>query len=104
MAEAKQQEQIGLEDEMIESPELLKQLEARQGLREQIDELKQGEDDKPGYNELHKNVKGMLNGMELAPDKLYRCGRFLIKPNRVEEKKVSFTQSASVRWDIEPEE
>jgi len=103
----KEEPQQAFNEEPIDSEQLLTQLEKRKELKDEIDELKYGQPARdgqpavPGYNEANKNVKGMLNSMELDATKVYRCGRFVLTPKAKEEKTVTFTQSASTLWDIE---
>ena len=108
-----QEPQQAFEEELIESPELERRLTSRQELADQIFELKMGfprgkkpakrePSDPPGYNELNKEVKGIVKAMELDPEKRYRCGLFTLTAELVDEKDVEFHQSGGVRWKFAP--
>lgn len=87
-AKTQAQAQIGMEDNIIDDPELEKVLEARQEAKEAVG----------GYRKLDKEAKAKIASIEAETP--FRVGRFLISRSTVQAKSVEFETPESVRLNI----
>ena len=80
--------QSHMDDTIIENPELLRLLEEREGLKENV----------ANYRAVDKKAKGLIQGIETPTP--YRVGRFIIDKSVVAPKQVSFETVEGFRFTI----
>lgn len=80
--------QIGMDDTIIENPELLRLLEEREDLKESV----------ANYRAVDKKAKGMIQGIETPTP--YRVGRFVIDRSKVAPREVNFEIAEGFRFTI----
>jgi hypothetical protein len=86
----KVKQQIHMEENIVNSPELEWMLEVRQSLKENVSD----------YRKKDKEVKAKLAPME---EKMpLRCGRFVVSLEKVQPREVSFEINGGTRITIKP--
>ena len=88
MAKAKDSPQIGLEETIVENEEVERMLDERQDLKPEVQR----------YNNLNKELKEKLNGIETPTP--YRIGRYIISRSTTEGRHVEFDTSGGTRYSI----
>ena len=93
-ANAEPDAQDGLFDQVLEHELLEAALERRQAAKDKNAVTARA------LKEAHDAAKGMVAGLDLAPDSVVRCGRFRIKTSSRPERHVEFDTSAGVQTRI----
>ena len=88
------EEQLGLDEIVVENPELLEALELRQDHKDALSAQRKE------YREAHEAATAILTQLELPEDRVARVGRFRISKRDVPEREVSFTSGARSQLSI----
>lgn len=93
MPTPRRQSQMGLEEDLLDSPDLERMLDDRETAKEALKPYRRD------YKNTHDAVKIAIDKMEL-PDGTYRCGDFVVKISEAEEKHIEFERTSTKRLSI----
>ena len=90
--------QIGMDEEILEAPEVEAALEERSKRRNSLRAVQ------VKYDEAHEKALAAIATLDLAEGAIVRVGRFRVTKEGVPEKQVAFTSKAAVRIRIASDE
>ncbi len=94
VAQLKPVEQLGMDEEHVDEPELEQALEDRQAKREAMSSARKV------YDGAHEHAKALVEQLDMADDGAIRVGRFRIAKTPIPERHVVFDTKATVRISI----
>lgn len=89
-----EQNQTAIDERPLDSTDLERTLEEREGLKEKLSEARKN------FRELDEIAKAQLAEFNLTDGEVARCGRFRISKRAIPSRSVSFDVQASSRLKI----
>lgn len=102
MPDATEQPQMGLEENLLEDPDLLALLRTMQAAKLTAKEARKKVSEGPGAKETQAKEAAdvHMQGLDLQNDVTYRCGQFQITPSVTGGTDVSFTTDKKRRFAV----
>jgi hypothetical protein len=91
---SKAQDQLGLDEKVIDDPELEEALEDREKVKAQRSALN------AKFKESHGRAVDLIDELDITEDTVVRCGRFRLSVSHVDSRSVEFTTSPTDRLMI----